>query len=622
MSYETELGAWVAQNGVTFRVWTENTQQIEVVIYENGQEKFSRILQPDKKNYFSDFAPGLKAGTQYMYRLDGDKLRADPASRYQPDTVHSYSQVVDPFAFEWHDSNWQGLPLEAMAIYEVHIGTATEAGTFEAFIEKLDYVKSLGITAIEIMPVADFPGQRNWGYDGVDLFAPARPYGGPEGLRKLVDAAHLRGLAVIQDVVYNHFGPDGNYLRDFSPDYFTDKEKTPWGDAVNYANPEVREFFVANALHWVYEYHMDGLRLDATHAILDHSPEHILKEIVRRVRESLPKDRHFIFFAEDERNEVNLVQPIEQGGLGLDAVWADDFHHQVRSSVAGDNEGYYADFSGKAEDIAETLGGGWFYAGQLSDFSGKPRGTNATKIDPPHFVYCIQNHDQIGNRAIGDRLNDNIDLESYRAASALLLLSPYTPLLFQGQEWAASTPFLFFTDFNPELGRLVTEGRRAEFAHFSGFSGEQVPDPQAISTFEASKLKWAEAQQGEHAQTLALYRHLLNYRQTSPFLQTPTRQNFQAACIAEDAIAIRYCLPNSEKILLVLINLKNDLELQLNEQEITRPPKGKSFELVLSSNQAKYGGNESDDLKINQVLKQTGTIRSEHPVAYLLQIKE
>jgi len=617
MNCRMPIGAQIDDGGAHFGVWAGDARQVAVVILDDArQELASHPLEGDHQGYFSGYVQGLTDGARYMYRLDGDKLRPDPASRYQPEGVHSPSQVVDT-SFAWSDNGWQGIPLEEMVIYEAHIGTATPEGTFEAFIDKLPFLKSLGVTSIEIMPVGDFPGERNWGYDGVCLFAPARAYGGGEGLKKLVDAAHAHGLAVVLDVVYNHLGPDGNYLRDFSLEYFTDVHKTPWGDAVNFGNRHVREFFISNALYWAHEYHMDGLRLDATHAILDDSPEHILKELPARVRVSLPADRHFVIFAEDERNEAWIITPAEQGGAGIDAVWADDFHHEMRSALASDNDGYYADFTGSAADIADTISKGWFYVGQLSRFSGHNRGTDASAFDPPHFVYCIQNHDQIGNRAIGDRLTESIGLDAYRAASALLLLSPYTPLLFQGQEWAASTPFLFFTDHNPELGKLVTEGRRAEFAHFKGFRGEEVPDPQAPSTFQASKLKWEEAEQGEHAQTLALYKELLQLRRSLPAFKQRRRANFTAACVDRDAFAIRYLSPTGSDDLLVVVNLKGDLKLNLAEHEVTQPSQGCRWKAILSSDEPRFGGPQ-DIAELHQQIDQ-GHLLANSPLTIALQ---
>ncbi len=617
-NWQLPLGAAPDATGVAFRLWASDVQKVDVVIMgENRQELASYPLTRDREGYFSGHVGGLQAGAKYMYRLDGDKLRGDPASRFQPEGVHGPSQVVDP-AFDWQNSaGWKGIPLNEISLYEVHIGTATPQGTFEAFIEKLPYLKELGITAIEIMPVGDFPGDRNWGYDGVCLYAPARAYGGPTGLKRLIDAAHGQGLAVVQDVVYNHLGPDGNYLRDFSKHYFTADKKTPWGDALDYANPAVRDFFINNALYWTQEYQVDGLRLDATHAILDDTKPHILAEIAARVRESLPEGRYFSLYAEDERNTDWLLKAPSEGGAGLDAVWADDFHHEVRSALAGDNEGYYKDFTGKAEDLAETLAKGWFYTGQTSKFSGKKRGKDASRFDPPHFVYCIQNHDQVGNRPIGDRLSDDIGLDAYRAASGLLLLSPYTPLLFQGQEYAASTPFLFFTDFNEELGKLVTKGRREEFAHFAGFSGDTVPDPQACSTFGKSKLDWTEPEKPGHRETLALYRDLLKLRNILPVLRAPHRANFKAVKIEEDSLAFRLYGAESEGDLLVVVNLKGPLDFKLGQQEINRLPAGRQWEAIITTDDAAYGGNQL--LGDVQQMIEAGHITAESPVTYAFQ---
>ena len=618
MNWQLPIGAQPDENGVRFRVWAPDVNRVEVVIYgEDGTEQSAHAMSRDEQGYYEGYVEGPGPGVKYMYRLDGDKLRPDPASRYQPEGVHGPSQVIDT-SFPWPaEGDWKGLPLEDAVLYEVHVGTATPQGTFQALISKIPYLRALGITAVEILPVADFPGDRNWGYDGVDLYAPARAYGGPEGLKKFVDAAHAHRIAVVLDVVYNHLGPDGNYLRDFSRDYFTAEQMTPWGDAVNFANREVREFFILNATYWAHEYHVDGLRLDATHTILDGSEEHMLEELPARVRESLPKDRHFLVFAEDERNEKRLITPREQGGAGIDAAWADDFHHQVRSALAGDNEGYYADYSGSTEDLAATITRGWFYTGQVSRHSNKPRGTDPDGIDPPHFVYCIQNHDQVGNRPLGNRLSDDIPPEAYRAASALLLLSPYTPLLFQGQEWATSTPFLFFTDFDAELGKLVTHGRREEFARFKGFRGQQVPDPQAGTTFEASKLNWEEIELPGHKETLTLYRALLGLRRELPALKHRTREDFLSEQAGPDAIAMRYRTPGGKEDLLVVVNLKGNLELDLRANELSRLPGGRRWKAILSTNEPRFGGEQ--DLAQLQEGVDGSRLTARGPVAVALQ---
>jgi maltooligosyltrehalose trehalohydrolase len=589
MEWQLPIGARPDGVGVRFRVWAPDVHKVELVVLgENRRELSRHLMRRDEDGYHAVEVEGLRAGAKYMYLLDGDKMRPDPASKYQPEGVHGPSQVVDP-SFSWSVSAWNGIPLEDMILYEVHTGTATPEGTFEALIDKLPYLRTLGVTAVEIMPVADFPGDRNWGYDGVDLYAPARVYGGPLSLKRLVDEAHRHDLAVVLDVVYNHLGPAGNYLRDFSRDYFTSDLKTPWGDALNFRNRHVRDFFLWNACYWAQQYNVDGLRLDATHAILDDSDDHVLKELGSRVRETLPQGRNFVIFAEDERNDVWMLRAASEGGVGIDAVWADDFHHEVRSAVAGDNEGYYVDYTGSAADIAETLNTGWFYRGQVSTHAGAPRGTDASDYPQSRFVYCIQNHDQIGNRAFGDRLNMAIEPCAYRAASALLLLSPYTPLLFQGQEWAAGTPFLFFTDHDAELGKMVTEGRRAEFAHFKGFEGEDVPDPQDPGTFLESKLKWDEVKTDAHPQVLELYRELLSLRRSAPAMKQRTRRNFSAEAVGEHTVITRQRAESGQH-LLVITCLKGGMEIDLAALEITRLPEGGTWEAALHTEEPRFGG--------------------------------
>ena len=373
MNWQPSIGAMLRPDGVFFRVWAPDRQQVEVALYDAGGVTALHPLVREKHGYWSGHIAGIGPGTCYMYRLDRDRDRPDPASRHQPTGVHGPSMVVDP-AWDWIDHRWRGIRHEDLIIYELHVGTATEEGTFDALIERLPDLGELGITAIELMPVADFPGNRNWGYDGVALYAPARAYGGADGLKRLVDAAHAQSLAVLLDVVYNHLGPSGNYLRDYATGYFTSRHHTPWGDALNFDGPgreAVRDFFVENALMWAHEYHVDGLRLDATHAIMDDSPEHVLQELVRRVRESLPPDRQFTIIAEDGRNEARLARPQAKGGYGLDGIWADDFHHVVRVTLTGEQEGYYRAYRGGAEELAATLRGGWLYQGQPAAGTGK-----------------------------------------------------------------------------------------------------------------------------------------------------------------------------------------------------------------------------------------------------------
>jgi len=416
-------------------------------------------------------------------------------------------------------------------------------------------------------------------------------------LQRLVDAAHACGLGVILDVVYNHLGPDGNYLGAFSPAYFTDRHKTAWGDALNFDGPNsepVRAFFLANACSWAWEYHLDGLRLDATHAILDDSPTHIFAEIASCVRDVLPAGRHFLLIAENENNDPRLVQPPEEGGFGFDAVWSDDFHHQVRVALVGDRDGYYQDYSGSVDDLVTTLRQGWFYTGQRSPYLARSRGAPADHVPPPRFVYCIQNHDQIGNRALGDRLHQNIRLEAYRAASALLLLSPYTPLLFMGQEWGATTPFLYFTDHDADLGRLVTEGRRAEFASFTAFASAEVPDPQDQATFLRSKLRWEERDAEPHAGLLRFYHELLELRRRLPALRARDRESFAVTALSEAALGLRWTDSAGATPLLLVVNLRGVLSLNLADRVETAAPAGQHWTIVFSSQDARYGGRPTD----------------------------
>jgi maltooligosyltrehalose trehalohydrolase len=466
---------------------------------------------------------------------------------------------VDPEVFEWHDASWRGMGIQGAVIYELHVGTATPEGTFDSLVTQLPRLHSLGVTAIEPMPVVEFPGARNWGYDGVDPFAVSRAYGGPDALKRLVDAAHAHGIGVILDVVYNHLGPDGNYLRDFSPDYFTDRYQTPWGAAINYDGPHsewVRKLVVDNARFWIDEYHADGLRLDATHAIFDRSPTHVLAELTQAVRASTPAEREIVLIAETSENDVRYLRPVEEGGFGLDAVWADDFHHSLRRYLAGDHEGYYANYEGTLEEVANCIRQGWLYEGQPTR-SGKqePRGTRARDRPAWQFVYVLQNHDQVGNRAFGERLHHQIGLERFAAASALLLFLPFTPMLFMGEEFGASTPFQYFTDHNPELGRLVTEGRRREFRAFSAFADpaarERIPDPQAESTFGNSKLPLVEIGSPAAAWLQSLYARLIALRRTDPVLRDQARERTESRVLSRDVLAVRRWRGDQERLLLV-----------------------------------------------------------------------
>jgi maltooligosyltrehalose trehalohydrolase len=542
--WKASLGATFVGYGCRFRVWAPEASLVSVVLEGGGDYPMGKSAD----GYFHITVPGCEPGNLYRYRVDGQGPFPDPASRFQPRGVHGPSQIVDPSAFAWSDHGWTGIAREDLILYELHAGTFTPEGTFLSAAARLPELQELGVTAVELMPVADFAGDRNWGYDGVALFAPARCYGTPDELRRFVDTAHRLGLAVFLDVVYNHFGPDGAYHSAFSEHYFSKAHNSPWGDGINFDGPNsepVRDFVIENALHWVHEYHVDGLRLDSTHAIVDDSPRHIVASLASAVRTSLAASgRRGIVIAEDVRNVASIVQAEHDGGWGLDAVWADDFHHQVRRALAGDHDGYYEDFDGSATAIAETARKGWFYCGQYAPHYGKERGTDPTGLEYTRFVLLLQNHDQIGNRAFGDRLHHTIDVAAYRAASALLLVLPEIPLLFMGQEWAASTPFLFFTDHHPELGLAVTEGRRREFGTFRAFANPEIrdaiPDPQALSTFVSSRLCRREREQEPHASVLRLYGALLALRKSEPALRGAGRSGeLTAAASGEDALIIR-----------------------------------------------------------------------------------
>lgn len=494
------LGAEPDRRGVSFAVWAPTHDRVEVLL-EDGVRV---ALRKDADGFHRGRVEGIGAGARYRVALDGGPAFPDPVSRFQPEGVHGPSEVVDPRAFAWTDADWPGLDLSALSIYELHVGTFTPEGTFDALRRCLPYLAELGVSAVELMPVHDFPGSRGWGYDPAALFAPCRAYGSPDDLRRLVDEAHGLGLGVLLDVVYNHLGPDGAYWAAFGP-VLTDRHQTAWGKAINLDQEHargVRDALLLNAIRWLTEYHVDGLRLDAIFALADNSSEHWLAELSRRVAEVAGPKR--LLIAEDHRNLAHVVRPRERGGYGLDAVWADDFHHLMRRFLTGDRHGWFRDFPSSTAALAECIESRWYHR-------SPPRGTPADDLPYERFVTCIQNHDQVGNRPAGDRLHHVVAPAVYRAASALLLFAPQTPLLFMGQEWAASTPFLYFTDHEAELGAKVSRGRRAEFADFPGFAGD-VPDPQAPSTFEASKLDHEERSRPPHRHVHALYRALLEAR--------------------------------------------------------------------------------------------------------------
>lgn len=579
--------------GVRYRTWCEHNRVEVVILDPNGIELRALPLDPESSGYFSGLDAMGRAGDLYKYRFEQTGSWPDPASRFQPDGVHGPSMVVDPEGYRWADQEWSAPAFGELIIYELHVGTFTEEGTFRGAISKLGHLTALGINAIELMPVADFPGERNWGYDGVMLYAPARAYGTPDEMRAFVDAAHRAGIAVILDVVYNHLGPDGNYMGLFHAGYNNPAEHTPWGAALNYGAPPVRSFFVENAAYWMREFHVDGFRLDATHTIVDHSPQHILAEIAETVQA-----RGGFVIAEDERNEPMVLAPRSRGGWGFDGVWADDFHHVVRVLLTGEDEGYYANFRGESEELAQTVAHGWLFRGQVQGTNGEVRGGDGSGFAPSRFVYCISNHDQVGNRAFGERLHHSTSLAAYCAASALLCLVPQTPMFFMGQEWAASTPFQFFTNHERDLGQAITVGRRREFRNFRAFRDpnvlQTIPDPQERSTFLESKLRWAELNEPGHSAVLLLYWEFLELRKTAPAFRSPLRESCVAVDLGQGIFALLFGRAGHFDYL-VLSDLAGGHEKPNLDDPRLAPGGGKDWRLLLASNEKRFGGNGPDD---------------------------
>lgn len=499
------------EGGAHFCVWAPAAKSVAVRRLSEGDRLVP--LESAGEGYFAGIVEDARAGERYLYRLDDRLERPDPASRHQPDGVHGPSVIVDPSRFEWSDAGWPGRHLPDLVVYELHVGTFSPAGTFEGAIERLPDLAELGITAIELMPLVQFPGSRNWGYDGVDLFAVQDSYGGPEGLRRFVDACHTRGIAVLLDVVYNHFGPEGNYLRDFGP-YFTDAYHTPWGEALNFSGAHsdaVRHFFFENARVWLEEYHVDGFRLDAVHAIVDPSARPFLAELAQEVhRVATRLDRRVHVIAESDRNDPRFARSTELGGYGLDAQWADDFHHALHALFESEQRGYFVDY-GQVEDLARAWRDGFVYAGRYSRYRRRRHGASGGDLSPRTFVVCSQNHDQIGNRMVGDRPSGRRSLEELALGAAAVLLCPHLPLLFMGEEYAETSPFPYFVSHtDPELVEAVRQGRKAEFAAFD-WEGEP-PDPQAEETFASAKLDPERPSRSPHREMRALYRELLRLR--------------------------------------------------------------------------------------------------------------
>ena len=589
------IGAEVAtERGTHFRVWAPRRARIAVVEHslEPGADR-EHPLSPEGNGYHSGWAP-LRAGDRYRFRLDDEQtLYPDPASRFQPEGPHGPSQVVDPSSFVWRDGGFRD-NCDARVIYELHVGTFTPEGTYQAAGERMKDLASLGVTVVELMPVNGFAGDFGWGYDGVNAWAPAQVYGSPEDLRGFIASAHAQGIAVILDVVYNHFGSDGCYVDAFSKAYFTDRYQCEWGEAINFDGPEsapVREYFCENARYWLEEFHFDGLRIDATQAIFDSSETHVIVDIVRATRTAGQKlDKRVYIVAENEPQDANIARAQEQGGYGVDALWNDDFHHSAVVALTGRNPAYYSDYRGSVQELISALKWGYLFQGQHSFWQNKDRGTPALELRSDNFVTYLQNHDQVANSIRGSRIDRLTSGAELRAMTALLLLSPPTPMLFQGQEFAASTPFLFFAD-QPEESAAVTARDRYEFLtqfpNIASLSSEHGLDRPALrETFERCKLDWSERER--HAPIYALHRDLLRLRREDPAIRQRRADLMEGAVLAERCFALRFFCAEADRLLLV--NLGPDLALRPLAEPLLAPPLGHVWALVWCSEDLKYGG--------------------------------
>jgi maltooligosyltrehalose trehalohydrolase len=576
------------------RVWAPACRSVDFVVQSVESSDGAPSPQPlasEPSGFFSGIVGDVSAGTRYWFRLDGDRLRPDPVSRFQPDGPHGPSQIVDADAFAWGDRSWSGPAAEGRVLYEMHVGTFTPDGTWRAAAEQLEALASLGITVIEMMPIADFPGRYGWGYDGVNMYAPTRLYGTPDDLRAFVDRAHANGIAVILDVVYNHFGPDGNYIAEFSRDYFTDKYENDWGQPINFEGPAaVRDFFVENAGYWIDEFHFDGLRLDATQDLHDDSSDHVIAAIARRAREAAGARRVYLI-AENEPQEARLVRPPSRGGHGLDALWNDDYHHSAAVALTGRREAYYQDYKGSVQELISCVKYGYLYQGQWYPWQKKTRGTPG--LDLPHhaFVHYLENHDQVANTGFGRRLHQLASPGRHRAITALTFLGPATPLLFQGQEFSSSAPFLYFVDHKEELQQAIREGRRAFLKQFpslaDGGVDDALPSPTDESTFLRSKLDFAERQ--THAESYALHRDLIALRRADPVLAAEGGPRVDGAILAADAFVLRYFGGDRGDRLLV-INLGYAYDLAPAPEPLLAPPAPGGWTLLWSSDSPRYGG--------------------------------
>ena len=597
----------VADDGVHFRVWAPDHQDVEVLLESDNASPRAFALEPEAEGYFAGAVQGASAGTRYRFRLGGPggPVFPDPASRFQPDGPCGPSEVIDPSSFRWTDRGWRGIEsIEGQVLYELHIGTFTQEGNWIAAIEHLPALAELGVTIVEIMPIAEFPGSVGWSYDGVELFAPFHGYGTPDDVRRFVDGAHALGIGVILDVVYNHFGPECNTLGQYSERYVSKTYHSEWGDTFNFDGPgngPVREFILANVAYWIDEYHFDGMRVDATQAFFDASPEHILAQITRRMREA-STNRRILVVGESEPQRALLFRGTEQGGLGFDMLWNEDFHHSATVAATGNREGYYGDYLGSPQELVSMVKRGWLYQGQWNLRQSKRRGSPSLDILPAAFIGYLQNHDQVANTARGERLHTRTTPGRLRTLTALFLLGPGTPLLFQGQEFAASSPFFYFANPSPQITEQLRDGRRKFLEQFPSLATAQmqarVPDPADPELFRRSKLNHAEREIAAHAEILALHRDLLRLRREDRTIRAGQRRGaIDGAVLGPEALVIRWFDPaglGDDRLLLV--NLGVELRLNVTAEPLLAPPAtDQRWRLLWTSEDPRYGGNGTAD---------------------------
>ncbi len=590
------MGLELCGDRASVRVWAPLRSSVEIELFsDNGVGPSRSALDAEPDGYFSGTLTGVSAGQRYGFRLDGaPRLLPDPASRFQPEGPAGPSQIVDPSRYAWSDAAWTGVGSAGQVVYELHVGTFTPDGTFRAASEELPRLAGLGITLVEVMPVAEFHGRFGWGYDGVLLWAPSHLYGQPDDFRAFVDRAHALGIGVILDVVYNHFGPACNCMAEFSPEYFTDRHVCEWGAAINFDGPcagPVRAFFTENAAYWIEEFHLDGLRFDATQALSDDSEEHILSALTRRAREAAG-DRTIFLVAENEPQHAHLADPLERGGCGMDALWNDDFHHSARAAVTGRNEAYYSDHRGSPQELISAVRHGFLYQGQYASWQEQPRGAPALHLPATSFVTYLQNHDQVANSFDGARLHKLTSPGRLRAITALLLLAPSTPMLFQGQEFGSDRPFLFFADHEQGLKTSVREGRAAFLAQFASLASDaaraRLADPAEVDTFERCRLD-AKAESERAPAFVALHRDLLALRRDHAAFKQQRADRVDGAVLAGEAFALRFFAPEASDLLLI-VNLGLDLAIACAPEPLLAPPRGCRWNVLWSSESPLYGG--------------------------------